>query len=186
MQNADKHSAGLLLNEGESAALGSYAQWTPRVAVTVAHNPAEHVIFSLSCADVRFIAREGDPLLWADPAQDDHVIAHGYVPVPGGALPVTVSGSVLNAVVPVCEEISTNLFHRMFDGLVQHGMSGGPVIRVDDSRSVGIVQGRHRDLGHSAFVSYDFLCAVWNHARTLGVIPPFFLAESEAHNKRRA
>lgn len=165
-------------------ALGSYAQWTPRVAVTVAHNPADDIIFSLSCADVRFIAREGTPLVWATPAQDDPVIAYGYVPEPSGVRAVSVRGNVINAVVPVCEEISTNLFHRMFDGLVEQGMSGGPVIRVGDDRSVGIVQGMHRALGHSAFVAYDFLCAVWNHARTLNVVPTYFLAQSEVHNRK--
>ncbi|MDR9836790.1 MULTISPECIES: trypsin-like peptidase domain-containing protein [Herbaspirillum] len=167
--------AGLLYDELQSGAVGSYAQWTENVAVTVFHNPANSTLFGVECADVKFIARKGTPLQWAEGTLDDQVVAVGFSALEDreGVAKHEVSGKVNHSVVPLCElgGRSYLTYLMMFDGQALPGMSGGPVFRAKDGRAIGIVKGTHRDLHTTAFVTYEMIKKAWDYGRLNGLVP---------------
>lgn len=150
--------------------LGSYAQWSPNVAVTVSHVPTPQTLFEVKCAEVKFFRSPGHPLAWAIPAVGDRVVAVGSSIVGWGATlkiePQAVSGHIDQVSVARCEGRSQFLLQS---GKTLPGMSGGPVYRISDGKAIGITVG-YADasalgLQGSVFVPYNVLQAAWEFAK---------------------
>lgn len=166
--------AGKIEAEANSESLGSYAQWTDKVAVTVSYNQADNSIFDMDCAEVQFIARDGKPLEWGTAAIDDGVLALGYTPKmirDGNVKRLGIKGKVTPAVVPICEGDHGGMQMSMFDGKIMPGMGGGPVFREADGKAVGIAAGVWKRGNGTAFLPYDVLLAAWNYGVQNGLIP---------------
>lgn len=153
-----------------SDVLGSYAQWSPDVAVTVSHVPAQEVLFEIPCAEVKFFRSRGQPLAWASPAVGDSVVAVGSAIVGWGGTtaiePQAIAGLVDQVSIPRCDGGSQFLVQS---GKTLPGMSGGPVFRASDRKAVGITVG-YADapalgLRGSVFVPYNVLQAAWEFAK---------------------
>lgn len=150
--------------------LGSYAQWSPNVAVTVSHVPTREVLFEIRCAEVKFFRSRGQPLAWAPPAVGDSVVAVGSAIVGWGGTttiePQVIAGRVDQVSIPRCDGGSQFLLQS---GKTLPGMSGGPVFRASDGKAVGITVG-YADapglgLRGSVFVPYNVLQAAWEFAK---------------------
>lgn len=150
--------------------LGSYAQWTSSVGVTVSHMPTAITLFEVECADVKFFPTRGAPLSWALPALGDSVIAVGSAIVGRGPASKiqaqAISGTVDTVSIPVCDGGAQFLVQS---GHTLAGMSGGPVFRVADGKAIGITKG-YTDapalgLRGSVFIPYNVIQAAWELAK---------------------
>lgn len=178
---ADVYPAGkVTVQEFMKERLGSFAQFTPNVAVTVRHNNAGG-FYSLPCADIEFFSHRGTPIQWeAVPNDKVRVIASGYVynsrfePEHG-----LIGGELLPLdQMRVCEGKYYLMFHT---AKTEPGFSGGPVYNEQTGKAIGITKGAveagQSMEGKGVFIPFEVILHAWKQAVKEGKIPAEFVNE---------
>lgn len=164
----------------ETDTLGSYAQWTKHVAVTVKHVQALDALYVDSCADIQFIPREGKPPAWSEYQQTDEVIAVGNTIVKRNGHAhieqAESTGKILNGIVKTCDD---KVITKTHSAEVFPGMSGSPLYRAKDGAALGInvatgIKGSEFE-GYNEFIPTSLIRTYWEYAVAHNLIPAKYL-----------
>lgn len=178
---ADVYPAGkVTVQEFMKERMGSFAQFTPNVAVTVRHNNVGG-FYTLPCADIEFFKHRGTPLQWeAVPTDNVRVVASGYA---YNSRFEAEHGLIGGDLLPLDQmRICENRYYLMFHtAQTEPGFSGGPVFNERTGKAIGITKGAVEAgqpmAGKGVFIPFEVILHAWRAAVKDGKIPAEFADE---------